>query len=81
MSGVRLVDDTTGSGNRVVRAVDGNDIAVAAAQLFDGRWIVSTYLPGPPAGPLETRNEADARAWVQWIGEQIAASKNRGATS
>lgn len=80
MSTVRLVDDTTAAGNRVVRSVDVNDIAAASAILVDGRWIVSTYGISTPVGLLETRSESDAREWVQWIGEQMVASNTKGLT-
>lgn len=81
MSTVRLVDDTTAAGNRVVRSVDVNDIAAASAILLvDGRWIVSTYSISTPVGLLETRSESDAREWVQWIGEQMVASSTKGLT-
>ncbi len=74
MSTVRIVEGTTAlGGNRVLRAVDAHDIAAASAILVDGRWVVSGYGTRTPVGSLETRYESDAREWVQWIGEQMAA--------
>jgi len=71
MSGVRLVDGVTKSGNRVIRAVDVNGIAAASAQLVDGRWLVASYQIDSPVSALETSRETDAREWVLWIGEQL----------
>lgn len=68
---------TTKSGFSCLRASTADGEVLAYAILLADRWHITAHhitahLPGPPDGDLIARSEADARAWVRWIGEQIA---------
>ncbi|WP_409430529.1 hypothetical protein ACJEIK_26190 [Mycobacterium sp. SMC-16] len=74
MSAIAMSRSVTDSGSPIWRASD--DIGPIASAIYcDGSWLVSSYLTGPPVLPLETDNEETACGWVQWIAEQIVASR------
>lgn len=70
---VEVVAGTTGSGDPCLRVFAPTLFGpLAGAMLIDERWHLLAYRSGPPGADLIAGSEADARAWLAWIGEQLA---------
>lgn len=76
---VEVVLDATEAGNPHLRAVDQAGTLLAGAiyctpadRSANGTWEVFIYAGGPN-GQVSAYTEADAREWVQWLGEQLVA--------